>query len=91
MKNFKIMKNLIEVYEIAKANADAIEDAWSNEPENEKLEKAFDEAYREQFTAAENLINEIVKTTSGAVDAISARKIITTNLEDLKTLVNRAA
>lgn len=85
------MKELIKVYEIAKANADAIEDAWSNEPENEKLEKAFDEAYREQFTAAENLIKEIVKTTAGAIDEATARKMIITKLDDLKKIINRAA
>lgn len=81
------MLNLIANYEKAKAACDAADAAYTNDFENVDLENAFMTAYKAEFEAGEKLIDAI--TTVAPITRSIARKMITTQLEALKSLVER--
>ena len=81
------MLNLITNYEKAKAACDAADAAYTNDFENVDLENAFMTAYKAEFDAGEKLIDAI--TTVAPITRSIARKMITTQLEALKSLVER--
>ena len=81
------MLNLITNYEKAKAACDAADAAYTSDFENVDLENAFMTAYKAEFEAGEKLIDAI--TTVAPITRSIARKMITTQLEALKSLVER--
>lgn len=85
------MKELLKALKEAEMNANAADTAWEADPENEKLEKAFDEAYEKQHTAFVNLLNEIVKTTNGKIDKKTAAIMIRTKRAELENLISLIA
>ena len=87
MKDYKRMQTLIKKYEAARTASDEAEAAWEQEPESAELEAAFDQAYSEEFEACAVLVKEIVNFTEGQVDATTARRLITTRLDDIKKLI----
>lgn len=80
------MKELIKRYEAAKEKANEISDRYEAEPENEKIEKEFDKAYKAEFKAFAELTEAIVNITNGQIDARTARTMIQTRIEDLKII-----
>lgn len=88
MKN---LKDLLKALKIAEENANKADAAWENDPENEKLETAFDKAYEKEHKAFENLVDEIVKVTGGKIDRNTARTMIIKKRGQLEALIARAA
>lgn len=85
------MKELFKTYEEAKETANAIDTAWGNDPENEALENAFDEAYKAEYNAFTALVAGIVEITNGAIDKKTAVTMIKSRYNDLKTIINTFA
>ena len=82
------MKELLNKLKEAEKMADEADAAWEADPENEELEKAFDEAYKKQFVAFENLVNEIVKKTDGIIDKKTAATMVRAKRTEVETLIN---
>lgn len=59
----KELKKLINELEAAEEKANKADTAWEQDPENENLEKEFDEAYKKEWAAFKKLRNEIQKLT----------------------------
>lgn len=79
----KRLEELTRLEEIAnKADAE-----YEAEPENEEMEKAFDEAYKEEFAAFMAVSEMIVKMTSGQIDIKTARKMVKTKRNEILNLV----
>lgn len=85
------MKQLFKTYEEAKETANAIDTAWANDPENEALENAFDEAYKAEYNAFNALVAGIVEITNGEIDKKTAATMIKARYNDLKTIINTFA
>lgn len=81
------MKELLKALKEAEERANKADAAWDADPENEALEAAFDEAYRAEHDAFENLVNEIVKATSGKIDTKTAVTMIRTKRKELEALI----
>lgn len=67
----KLMDEMIKLETIA----NAADEAYENDPENEEIEKAFCEAYDAEWHKCEELINAICKFAP-AIDKHTARKMI---------------
>lgn len=81
------MKELLKALKEAEERANKADAAWDAEPENEALEAAFDEAYEAEHEAFENLVNEIVKATSGKIDTKTAAAMIRSKRNELEALI----
>ena len=82
------IKNLFNKYLELEAAADAADDAWSNDPESEELEAAFDSAYTAEHEAHMALVDAIVDFTSGRITAPVARVMLSAKREELKSLIS---
>ena len=85
------MKELLKKLEAAEQRANEADTAYEAEPENEEKEKAFDEAYKAEFEAFNELSNEIVKLTNGQIDKATAGTLIRSKRNELKELIARIA
>ena len=85
------MKELLKKLEEAEKRANAADEAWGNDPENEQLEIEFDEAYNEEWNARKAVINEIVRMTSGQIDEKTANTMLSVKRNELKALIERMA
>ena len=85
------MKELLKRLEEAEQRANEADQAWEQDPENEELEKAFDEAYKAQHEAINALIEEIYRQTNGDIDIRTARTMIRKYREALKAIIEKAA
>ena len=81
--------DLLHDLEVQERYTDKIEAEWEQEPENEQLEKAFDEAYREQFKTFEMLAEAICDITHGQIDGKTARAMINGKREELRNLLKK--
>ncbi len=85
------MKELLKALNEAEAIANKFDEAWEADPENEELEKAFDEAYQKEHIAFENLVTEIVKITNGKIDKKTASVMVRAKRTELENLINLTA
>ncbi len=85
------IKGLYLDYIKARDAANASEDAYAQEPENESLEQAFDEAYTKESHALYALIDEVVSLTSGAINRKTARQMIVSREDDFRAIMARIA
>ena len=85
------IKDLFKTYEELNQKANEADEAWNNEPENEELEGAFDEAYEKEYEAFENLVTEIERLTNGMIDKQTAGVMVRSKREELKAIVERIA
>ena len=85
------LKKMLEELEAAETKTDRIDEAWENDYENEELEKAYMEAYKEEHKAFETLVNEIVKVSCGAIDNKTARMVLIAKRDEVKSLIARIA
>lgn len=85
------IKELFKEYETAENRANAADEAWENDYENEELEKEFTEAYEAEHKAFEALAEEITSLTAGAIDTKTAGYMIRANRDNLKKLIERIA
>ena len=82
------IKKLYERMIFTENCADVLEKLYEQEPANEELEKDFDEAYKLQFEATEDLIKELCKL---GYDEKTWRKVIMTKREQLNALMKKVA
>ena len=85
------MKELFRAYEEARKANDEIEKAWEQDVENEELEEQFDATYHAYIVAYTALVRGIVEFTKGAIDSMTAKRMIATKNDELKALVERLA
>lgn len=88
MQNIKIA---YAEYANAERRFDKVDALWENDPENDAIERAWDEANAESHAAMMKLADEIVKFTSGAIDAKMARRMIIEKCDKLADIIKRAA
>ena len=84
-------KGTLKRLEEAEQRANEADKAWEQDPNNEELEKAFDEAYKAQHEASENLAIEIYRQTYGDINIITARTMIRKYREALKLIIEKEA
>lgn len=82
------MKELLRRLEEAEERANEADAAWEQDPENEELEKAFNETYKAEFEAFNELEEAIEKATG--IDAQTVSSMIRSRREDLKAIIERA-
>lgn len=82
------MKELLRRLEEAEQRANEVDAAWEQDPENEELEKAFNETYKAEFEAFNELEEAIEKATG--IDAQTVSSMIRGRREDLKAIIERA-
>ena len=85
------MKDLLKRLEIAEQRANEADAALEKNPESEELEKAFDEAYKAEFKAFEELANAIVKISGGQIEKRTAATMIRAKRAELKNLITLMA
>lgn len=85
------LKNLYNEYIRKEEISDAADEAWENDYDNEELERAFDEAYKEQAEAMNRVIDGIVEITSGRIDKRTAHTMLLKGRDTLTSLFNMAA
>lgn len=85
------LKKLMAEFEAAEKKHDRLDDLWENDYDNEELEKEWTEAYKVLTNARKRLEGAIVSLTNGKIDAKTARMIIHTKRDELKSLIDRLA
>lgn len=73
----------------AERKSNEIDAAWEADPENEELEKAFDEAYTNEWAAKADLITAISK--AACMDRNVAQIMVNTKRAELESLILRMA
>lgn len=86
MENIKL---LFTTYINLEAICDDLEVQWNEDPENEELEAAWDEAYKSSFAAGQMLINELVSFTNGQITNNIARAMIATKRDELEAIIEK--
>lgn len=82
------MKELLRRLEEAEERANEADAAWEQDPENEELEKAFNETYKAEFEAFNELEEAIEKATG--IDAQTVSSMIRGRRSELKAIIERA-
>lgn len=85
------MKKALRAYKETKVTADKIDYLFENNPESEALEKAFDEAYENEYKAFENLAKAIAKASAGLIKEEKARTMIRLKYDQLESIIERLA
>jgi hypothetical protein len=85
------MKELFKAYEEARKANDEIEKAWAQDVDNEELEEQFDATYHTYITTYTALVRGIVEFTNGAIDSMTAKRMIATKHDELKSLIEQMA
>lgn len=85
------LKNLYNEYLRKEEVSDAADEAWENDYDNEELERAFDEAYRDQAEAMDRVIDGIVEITSGRIDKRTAHTMLLKGRDALTSLLSMTA
>ena len=85
------LKNLYNEYLRKEEISDAADEAWENDYDNEELERAFDEAYRDQAEAMDRVIDGIVEITSGRIDKRTAHTMLLKGRDALTSLLSMTA
>lgn len=83
--------NIKELYDrmvIAENCANVLEKLYEQAPENEEIERDFDEAYRIQFERTEELIKALCKY---GYDEKTWRKVLIGKRAQIEALFNKAA
>lgn len=83
----KILLEKIKKLEQLEKVANEAESRWTEQPESEELENAFDEAYKAEFDAYISAAKYIEYMTGGAVDFMKAKELIQTKRAELLQLL----
>lgn len=83
----KILLEKLEKLEQLEKVADEAEARYTEEPENAALESTFDEAYKAEFDAYINAAKYLEYLTGGAVNFMTAKKLIQTKRSELLQLL----
>lgn len=84
----KILLEKIKKLEQLEKIADEAEKRYTEAPENEELEKAFDEAYKEEFAAYINAAKYIEYISGGNIDFLAAKKMVQTKRAEILNLLS---
>jgi hypothetical protein len=82
------IKELYDRMVIAENCTDVLEKLYEQAPENEEIERDFDEAYKVQFERTEELIKALCKY---GYDEKTWRKVLIGKREQIDVLLNKAA
>lgn len=85
------IKRLLKTYDAATKEADRVEAAWDNEPENDALEAAFDAAYQAQYDAMMAVVDALTTISGGQIDVKTARLMVNGHRERLDAILALAA
>lgn len=80
------MKELLKKLREAEERANAADQAYNLDPENEEKEAAFDEAYKEEYRLFTAVAEGVVKITAGQIDIKTARAMVQGKREKLEEL-----
>ena len=83
----KKIKALIKTLEKLVEVANAAEEAYAANPDNEKLEAAFDEAYKAEYETRQELTKAI--SSFAGIDSKTAYTMTNKTFEQLKSLTDR--
>lgn len=84
------MKNLLNNYKASLAKVNAIETAYENNPEDERLEREYDKAYNDNFSDYIALAEALVEITKGQISFNVAKTMIITKLDKLEKIIELA-
>lgn len=84
------MRQLLNSYKASLNRVNELEKIYETEPENETVERAYDEAYNKNFKDYLELANAIVKATDNKIDFNTAKTMIVTRLETLEAIIELA-
>ena len=82
-----MIKELLKQLEDAERKANELDKLMVANPDNEEIEKAFDEAYKEEWEVFNRLIDEVVKFTEGRIDRKQAYNMIQLKRSELKSII----
>lgn len=80
------MKELLKKLREAEERANAADQAYDLDPENEEKEAAFDEAYKEEYRLFMTTAEEIVRISAGQIDIETARAMVQGKRERLEAI-----
>lgn len=81
-----MLYDLIKDYERFLKISDEANEDYSNNPEDAEKEKAFDEAYKNEFKAYMRCVDYIVEKSAGKIDFYKAKFLVNTKTDELKSL-----
>ena len=90
MKNSEL-KKLLNKYIAAVDAANAADDAWDADMENEALEAEFDRCYKAEHRAFEDLAVALSKFSGGRLLVPEARAVLRKRFDDTAALIRRLA
>lgn len=82
-----MIKELLKQLEDAERKANELDELMEENPDNEEIEKAFDEAYKKEWEVFNKLIDEVVKFTEGKIDRKQAYNMIQLKRSELKSII----
>ena len=85
------LKELFNQLESAEAETIRLDFLVEENPEDESLEEAWDEAYKKEYDIKMLLASHIVEMTGGKIDLKTANMMILSKREQLKTLILKIA
>ena len=82
-----MIKELLKQLEDAERKANELDKLMVENPEDEKIEEAFNEAYTKEWEVFNKLIDEVVKFTEGKIDRKQAYNMIQLKRSELKSII----
>ena len=82
-----MIKELLKQLEDAEKKANELDKLMVENPEDEKIEEAFNEAYTKEWEVFNKLIDEVVKFTEGKIDRKQAYNMIQLKRSELKSII----
>lgn len=86
MNNIELIKKIEELEQLEKA-ADKAQQEYEAEPENVEKERAFDSAYKKEFSAYISAAKELERLSGGKINFCTAKKLIQTRRSELIELL----
>lgn len=86
MNNIELIKKIEELEQLEKA-ADKAQQEYEAEPENVEKERAFDSAYKKEFSAYISAAKELERLSDRKINFCTAKKLIQTRRSELVGLL----
>lgn len=87
----EVLKFLLKRLTEAEKITDELERKLEKDPENEELDRQYDEAYKVEYEAYITLAENIEIKTDGKINLDTAKKLISTKREEIKDILERVA
>ena len=82
-----MLKELFEKLEELEKESNRLDNLMEENPDNEEIEKAFDEAYTKEWEVFNKLIDEENKLTEGKMDRRQAYEMIQVKRDELRKII----